>query len=686
LISVGKRLNLAAYSQRTIFRGSYSNRVLSGETRGNLRLDSILLRDRRLIKDASLHLNAKTILSGDRFRIRQGRFQLNKIIAGITGDYKGGKEATLDLTVGIPKFGLEELMSMLPGDAFPARLSFSGNGKLTAVIKGTASGRNNLFIHSGFELSDCTAKNKATRAVISNITLKGSISATRAENFELRLDELTGDLGKGWIKGSFSLSNLKDLLFRADVHAALDLEAIKKFAGPDTVESMKGLILSDFSIAGSFENFSLSPAQALDILEKGTFIFKDAGIKMKNQHWDIRHITGKAAWDKVLHLDSLSLQVNGTSLVASGYLRNLTGYMAQREPIQSNLEISTDHFNLNTFLSSLPKKGSNATTRVSNSLPGIQLKATLRAGTFVTGKFSASDVSLHLTTINDSIYVHDFMLKFPDGTISGDALITESPGHLLSVTCNSLTRTINIQQLFTSFNNFTQKFIVEKNVKGSLSGTISFIAQWDTALKFIPASMKAQANIEITNGELVQFEPMLRLSKYIDVDELRHIRFKTLKNVIFIHDRMITMPEMAIHSTAFNITVSGQHSFDNEFDYRLRVLLSEVLFNKARKKKQEINEFLVEETPSDQTIIPLIIAGRPDQFDVRFDRRRAFDLTRKNLKEEASGSERLPSRNDFRIEWEEPDSGTVQLNQPPSGKQDGSDFEVEWNEEDTGNE
>ena len=33
------------------------------------------------------------------------------------------------------------------------------------------------------------------------------------------------------------------------------------------------------------------------------------------------------------------------------------------------------------------------------------------------------------------------------------------------------------------------------------------------------------------------------------------------------------------------------------FEYRLNVLLSEVLFNKARKKKKEMDEFLVEEDP-----------------------------------------------------------------------------------------
>ena len=105
--------------------------------------------------------------------------------------------------------------------------------------------------------------------------------------------------------------------------------------------------------------------------------------------------------------------------------------------------------------------------------------------------------------------------------------------------CNAKPEKINIQQLFYAFNNFTQHFIVDKNIKGQLGGTLSFYAQWDSTLHLIPSSIKAMGDFQITNGELLNFEPMLKLSKYINVDELRHIRFKTLKNTIDISNRIV---------------------------------------------------------------------------------------------------------------------------------------------------
>jgi hypothetical protein len=278
------------------------------------------------------------------------------------------------------------------------------------------------------------------------------------------------------------------------------------------------------------------------------------------------------------------------------------------------------------------------------------------------------------------MYIENFSMNFPDGSITGNALIQGKADKTYYVTCNAQPRKINIQQLFAAFNNFTQHFIVEKNIKGQLTGTIGFSGVWDSTLHVIPKSILAKGELEISNGELVQFEPMMKLSKYIDIDELRHIRFRTLRNTIYISDRLVTIPEMAINSTAFNITAAGTHSFDNVFDYRLKVLLSEVLFNKARKKKKEIDEFLMEESSEDQTTIPLMIVGTPVNYDVRFDRKKAFSITRDNIRGKDTEATGKPSSGNFRIVWEEPEPKKEEQKPVPEAQKD-TDMVIEWDED-----
>ena len=239
VVSIHEQFNLSAFTRRSMFKGSYSGHILLGDTRGAVALDSLVVKNKRLIKDASLHMALKMAYGMNRFRISQGRIHFNKALINVSGEYKSGKENIIDLTLSIPKFGLDELMSLLPVStkAVPASLNFTGNGKLTAVIKGSLTNKDNLLIRSSFELNGCTARNTDTRAEIRNIKLKGSISGTRADNFELRLDQFGSDLGKGTIAGKLTLRDLNALSFRAEILSTLDLQALPAEAPAKTTKT-----------------------------------------------------------------------------------------------------------------------------------------------------------------------------------------------------------------------------------------------------------------------------------------------------------------------------------------------------------------------------------------------------------------------------------------------------------------
>jgi hypothetical protein len=212
-------------------------------------------------------------------------------------------------------------------------------------------------------------------------------------------------------------------------------------------------------------------------------------------------------------------------------------------------------------------------------------------------------------------------------------------------------------------------------------------------LNFIPSGLTAQADVEIINGELLKFDPMLSLSKFISIEELKHIKFKTLRNTITISDQTIRIPEMLINSSAFRITLSGIHSFDNDFDYRLRVGLSDVLFNKAKRKKKEIDEYLVMEENTDETIIPISIIGNPDDFKVNFDSKKAFYLIRENIQQQGTEmkglqggiiqeGEKTPKSHQHIIEWDDDPAEKPRKEETPIHPTD-DDVQIKWEETDS---
>jgi hypothetical protein len=290
--------------------------------------------------------------------------------------------------------------------------------------------------------------------------------------------------------------------------------------------------------------------------------------------------------------------------------------------------------------------------------------------------------------------INKFNINFIEGTISGNAILSQQGDSCLLVNCASRLNRIDIQQLFISCNNFGQDFIRDENLRGKLDGNVAFTACWDNQLHFVPSGLTAQADVEIFNGELLKFDPMLSLSKYINVEELKNIKFKTLRNHITISDKKIRIPEMLISSSAFEITLSGIHSFDYSFDYRLRVALSDVLFNKAKRKKKEIEEYLVMEDNVDETIIPISIIGNPDDFKVNFDSKKAFYLIREKIQQQGTEmksptGESIPEDSKTQmnhpqhiIEWDNDPVDETPKKETPIRPSD-DDIQIKWEEEDS---
>ena len=124
---------------------------------------------------------------------------------------------------------------------------------------------------------------------------------------------------------------------------------------------------------------------------------------------------------------------------------------------------------------------------------------------------------------------------------------------------------------------------------------------------------------------------MLLMSDYINVNELKRIRFSTLENQIEVKNRSVEIPFMEIYSSAMDIAGSGTHFFDNTLDYEIEFSLNEVMGKRWRKNnKKQITEFgQIENDGVKGTIIPLKMTGTIDDPKISFN----FSRVRKSINE-----------------------------------------------------
>ena len=109
--------------------------------------------------------------------------------------------------------------------------------------------------------------------------------------------------------------------------------------------------------------------------------------------------------------------------------------------------------------------------------------------------------------------------------------------------------------------------------------------------------------------------------------KLLDLKFEQLSNTLIIKNGIITIPQMSISSSALDIEVSGQHTFDNKIDYRFGFRLRDI-------KEKETSEF--GEIIDDGTGLRVFVRmyGTMDNPIVEWDKASKKEQAKKNREEE----------------------------------------------------
>jgi hypothetical protein len=226
-----------------------------------------------------------------------------------------------------------------------------------------------------------------------------------------------------------------------------------------------------------------------------------------------------------------------------------------------------------------------------------------------------------------------------EGTLRGGfGMIQDMEGDIIT-NVNASLFNMDIQKLFFAFNNFGQSQLTHEHLKGSISGTSVFSAEFDSSFTIRSESILSENDITILDGELNGYSPILALSRFIEVEELQNIQFETLENTILLRDNQVIIPTMDIQSNALNLSASGTHGFNNQYDYRLRLKLSEILYSKARGSGN--TEFDIAEDETDTRILFLKITNTGSGANVELDREKTAEKIRNDLKNEKAELKRV---------------------------------------------
>lgn len=184
---------------------------------------------------------------------------------------------------------------------------------------------------------------------------------------------------------------------------------------------------------------------------------------------------------------------------------------------------------------------------------------------------------------------------------------------------------VDLEKVLLKLDHFGQDVVVNKNIKGRLSGYIKSYVRVHPDMVPILDNSRAEMDMKIYNGTLVDFAPMQAMASYFKDKNLRLIRFDTLQNKLRFVNGVLEIPVMEINSSIGYIQMSGKQSLDLNMEYYLRVPLKIVtkagfssLFNRKQEEVDlsQIDEIEYVDRDKKIAFMNLKVTGTPDDFKV----------------------------------------------------------------------
>ncbi|MGI8891886.1 MAG: AsmA-like C-terminal region-containing protein [Bacteroidia bacterium] len=619
-----------------IIGGKFSsdNYVMSINT--DMFLHQFAANDVKYLSDKATKLDVQLSINkpAGEYIFERSKINLADLIFSIEGKVIDGEKGIYtDLKIDASEAPLSGFLSVLPPQYAEHFRKYKSKGFVSfySTMKGSFENNNTPDVSVEFKVRNGFLKPEKSPVALEHLDLRGTY-ANKPER--LQIIAFTGDIAGRKIEGNVRVDDFKNPLLSFETQASFDLNYLQHFLSIDTLKEMHGELFVNTSFKGYLKQIPKKDFSELGkISASGEMTVNNGSFKLKNNPLDFKNFNGTVRFrNSDMEVSNFRGEISNSDFALTGICKNLLLFILSPDQ-HSKIEASlvSNNIDLNQLLQN--KKTIEADTSYYLSFsPRLDCDLSVFIDDLAFRKFNASNIKGNILLKKQVLSASVLSFNAMDGSVNIRGDIDASKGRNITMKCDADIRQIDIHKLFFQMENFGQLTMRDKNLKGHVTADIHFSSVWSRDLVADMDKVYVKSNVKIENGELIDFEPMLALSRYIKVSELKQIKFSTLQNSIEIKKQMIYIPQMEIKSNALNLTASGIHSFDNNIDYQMQLLLSEILGKKVREQKSEFGR--VEDDGLGRMTLFLAMKGKADDPKFYYDTKGVSNKIASEIKQE----------------------------------------------------
>lgn len=588
-------------------------------------------------KEAKLIADIEVFVEDGGFQWSEGEFEMDGIALNTRGSIRPSYDlSVLEMNFVAKNAPLKDVIACLPVDIREELMDYDPEGTLSFSmdIKGEAGDEHLPAITASWQWEDGAVQLCEGRdAKMEKISARGKYESGVLKDYsgqELIAESFRGMLNAMPVKAGFHVKRFGILLIEGNISTVLETQKLPECWAGELPAEGKVALEGNFRYDESKKEKD-KWSEALLLALKGEFSeasFKDEKIgidlsassavfTLRGGNLDITGFSGKLSGNSIsgnISLDGLLPWIDGIT----PRLDIRAGIKAESLPVGMWIDAEGD--------------GSEGKTIWPEN---ISANIDIEVGRVEYRDFHAEELSGNIQLDKGFLYAHKLRMQTMRGELGIQGVLQPvQMGFQLRSQAQLIG--IDISEMFLQMGEFGQEDMTHKNLSGRLDANIDLAMFLDEAMMPSPASIVAGADLRISEGVIVDYAPLKELPKFIKAGNLDRVRIEPLENHITIKEEKVIIPEMAVNTDAMDLVVSGKHYFDQRIDYSLKVLLSEILGNKAKRENQQVTEFgMIEDDGLGRTTLFIKVSGTAQNPEFAYDRKEVLKKIGRDLKAES---------------------------------------------------
>ena len=531
-------------------------------------------------------MNVDADLVNNKFTLQDNSISLNAIKLNIDGWAAMQKDGVgMDIKLNTNEVGFKELLSLIP--AIYAKdfqnLKTDGKASLTAFAKGTLTQEQMPQFEVALNVENAMFRYPSLPAGVDGINISATV---KNPGGNIDATEVTINPFDFTLAGNpFSLKAIvktptSDPDLQATAKGTLDLGKIKDVYPLEDM-SLNGTIQADMNLAGKLSY--IEKEQYDKMKAEGSIRLNGMRLNMKDLPTvDIQRSTFSFS-PRYLQLSETTVNIGNNDVTLDSRFENYLGYALKGSTLKGSLNISSNHLNLNDFMSTdttavqaqatadtTATTSSTGTIRIPENLD-FNMQANLKEVLF--DKMKLENVNGTLLVKNGTIDMRNLSFNTMGGSITANGAYSAPKASQPHLNAGFDMKNIGFAQAYQELGLVQQLAPIFKGLKGNFSGNLQIDTPLNENMSPVMQKVQGSGNLSTKDLSLSGVKFIDQVADIVKKPSMKEIEVKDLNLGFEIKDGRVNTQPFDLKLGDYTMNLSGSTGLDQTIDYTGKITL-----------------------------------------------------------------------------------------------------------------